>query len=80
MEYDNESQSNNSDASEGRAPKTKGSTSVTDLDPVKMYLKRIGTVSLLDREGEVAIAKRIEEGRIALYEALFSCRAGVKAL
>jgi len=51
-----------------------------NLDPVKMYLKRIGTVTLLDRAGEVDIAKRIENGRIALYDALFSCNAGVRAL
>ena len=50
------------------------------LDPVKMYLKRIGTVTLLDRAGEVAIAKKIEDGRIALYETLFSSKAGVSAL
>ena len=50
------------------------------LDPVKMYLKRIGTVTLLDRAGEVEIAKKIEDGRIALFETLFSSRAGVKAL
>ena len=31
-------------------------------DPVRMYLKEMGTVSLLSREGEVEIAKRIERG------------------
>ncbi len=31
-------------------------------DPVKLYLKRMGSVALLDREGEVVIAKEIEEG------------------
>ena len=31
-------------------------------DPVRLYLKEMGTVSLLTREGEVEIAKRIEEG------------------
>ena len=31
-------------------------------DPVRMYLKRMGSVALLTREGEVEIAKRIEEG------------------
>ena len=61
-----------------RADTTSGAG--TELDPVKMYLKRIGTVTLLDREGEVAIAREIEAGRIALYEAVFSSRAGIKAL
>ena len=39
-------------------------------DPVRMYLREMGTVPLLDREGEVEIAKRIEEGEWAIYEAL----------
>ena len=32
-------------------------------DPVRMYLKEMGTVSLLSREGEVELAKRIEKGQ-----------------
>jgi RNA polymerase primary sigma factor len=40
-------------------------------DPVRLYLKEMGTVSLLTREGEVEIAKRIEEGeREVLYTLL----------
>ncbi|MGI9339303.1 MAG: RNA polymerase sigma factor region1.1 domain-containing protein, partial [Psychrobacter sp.] len=31
-------------------------------DPVRMYMREMGTVDLLTREGEIAIAKRIEEG------------------
>jgi len=34
-------------------------------DPVRMYLREMGTVPLLTREGEVAIAKRIERGKLA---------------
>jgi RNA polymerase primary sigma factor len=41
-----------------KAAPTKG----TD-DPVRQYLREIGSVDLLSREGEVAIAKRIEAGR-----------------
>ncbi len=41
-------------------------------DPVRMYLREMGTVSLLDREGEVAIAQRIEKGEWTIYEALCS--------
>ncbi|MFN3534792.1 MAG: RNA polymerase sigma factor region1.1 domain-containing protein, partial [Desulfatiglandales bacterium] len=37
-------------------------TSSKGYDPVKMYLKEMGCISLLTREGEVEIAKRIEEG------------------
>ena len=39
-------------------------------DPVRMYLREMGTVPLLDREGEVEIAQRIEQGEWAIYEAL----------
>src|SRR5262245_61090105 len=35
-------------------------------DPVRMYLREMGSVELLSREGEIAIAKRIEAGREAL--------------
>jgi len=41
-------------------------------DPVKMYLREMGYVSLLNREGEVEIAKRIEEGERECLEAIFS--------
>ena len=39
-------------------------------DPVRMYLREMGTVPLLDREGEVEIAQRIEQGEWLIYEAL----------
>ncbi len=39
-------------------------------DPVRMYLREMGTVPLLNREGEVAIAQRIEQGEWTIYEAL----------
>ncbi len=37
-------------------------------DPVRMYLREMGTVPLLTREGEVAIAKRIERGQLLVLE------------
>src|ERR1700710_1445508 len=40
-------------------------------DPVRMYLREMGTVELLSREGEIAIAKRIEAGREAMIAGLF---------
>ena len=43
-------------------PKKKESIERTD-DPVRMYLREMGAVELLSREGEIAIAKRIEAGR-----------------
>ncbi|HEY5551898.1 MAG TPA: RNA polymerase sigma factor RpoD [Opitutaceae bacterium] len=39
-------------------------------DPVRMYLREMGTVKLLDREGEVEIAKRIEKGERKVYSSL----------
>ena len=39
-------------------------------DPVRMYLREMGTVKLLDREGEVQIARRIEIGESKIYRAL----------
>jgi RNA polymerase primary sigma factor len=48
---------------------TKEPTDRTD-DPVRMYLREMGTVELLSREGEIAIAKRIEAGREAMIAGL----------
>jgi len=39
-------------------------------DPVRMYLREMGSVDLLSREGEIAIAKRIEAGKEAMIEGL----------
>ena len=39
-------------------------------DPVRMYLREMGTIELLSREGEIEIAKRIEAGRNMVLEAL----------
>ena len=39
-------------------------------DPVRMYLREMGTVPLLTREGEVEIAKRIERGQLKVFKAL----------
>ncbi len=44
-------------------------TEKTD-DPVRMYLREMGSVDLLSREGEIAIAKRIEAGKEAMIEGL----------
>src|ERR687887_2158600 len=39
-------------------------------DPVRMYLREMGTVPLLTREGEVEIAKRIERGKLAVIKSI----------
>ena len=51
------------------ATKTSEPTDRTD-DPVRMYLREMGSVELLSREGEIAIAKRIEAGREAMIAGL----------
>jgi RNA polymerase primary sigma factor len=51
------------------ASNTPASADRTD-DPVRMYLREMGTVELLSREGEIAIAKRIEAGREAMISGL----------
>ena len=52
-----------------RETATKEPTDRTD-DPVRMYLREMGSVELLSREGEIAIAKRIEAGREAMIAGL----------
>jgi RNA polymerase primary sigma factor len=47
-------------------------------DPVKMYLREMGLISLLSREGEVEIAKRIETGENQVLNALIRCRIGLE--
>ncbi len=50
----------------------------TTGDPVKMYLREMGLVSLLSREGEIKIAKEIEEGAQESMEAVFSANISIK--
>jgi RNA polymerase primary sigma factor len=52
-----------------KAERAEPSADRTD-DPVRMYLREMGTVELLSREGEIAIAKRIEAGREAMIAGL----------
>jgi RNA polymerase primary sigma factor len=70
-------------AEEDSGPKeidlTPGEFSRTD-DPVRLYLKEMGTVSLLTREGEIEIAKRIEEGKKETSAVLFTLPMGLNAL
>jgi RNA polymerase primary sigma factor len=49
-------------------------------DPVRMYLREMGTVPLLTREGEVEIAKRIERGQMKVFKALSRSPVVIQAL
>ena len=66
---------NNEETNEGKSTavtvtaRTGGTGDQTD-DPVRMYLREMGSVDLLSREGEIAIAKRIEAGREAMIGGL----------
>ena len=67
------------DGEEGGSPARSKSTALATTtkdrydrtdDPVRMYLREMGSVELLSREGEIAIAKRIEAGRDAMIRGL----------
>lgn len=49
-------------------------------DPVRMYLRKMGSVSLLTREGEVEIAKRIEDGERRMLQAVLNSSVAVEEL
>ncbi|MBV68372.1 MAG: RNA polymerase sigma factor RpoD [Pelagibacterales bacterium] len=49
-------------------------------DPVRMYLREMGGVELLSREGEIAIAKRIEASRSAMMVGIFGCPSSLKVI
>ncbi|MBM4307181.1 MAG: RNA polymerase sigma factor RpoD [Deltaproteobacteria bacterium] len=49
-------------------------------DPVRMYLREMGSVSLLTREGEVEIAKRIESGKREVLSIVLTCPMAVKEI
>jgi len=52
----------------------------TVTDPVKMYLREMGLVTLLSREGEVEIAKKIEAGEQEVLRALLESTVGVESI
>jgi RNA polymerase primary sigma factor len=60
----------NSDPERKRALERFNSEAERTDDPVRMYLREMGSVELLSREGEIAIAKRIEAGREAMIAGL----------
>ncbi|MFO0593889.1 MAG: RNA polymerase sigma factor RpoD [Myxococcaceae bacterium] len=63
------------------APAAKaGDEGTKSNDPVRLYLRKMGAVSLLTREGEVEIAKRIEDGEREVMRALLDCKVAVNEL
>ena len=63
------------DDDEDREPEVENDGDLTGKtgDPVRMYLREMGTVSLLSREGEVVIAKEIEEGDKQVVDEVLTC-------
>lgn len=61
-----------SDREEVYLPDSKGQ------DPVRLYLRKIGSVSLLDRKGEVVISKDIERGEKEIMRLILMCPLGVR--
>src|SRR5690242_15489133 len=49
-------------------------------DPVRMYLRKMGSVSLLTREGEVEIAKRIEDGERRVLQVVLNCNVAIEEI
>ena len=62
------------------AKSTASSDFGTVTDPVKMYLREMGLVTLLSREGEVVIAKKIEAGEQEVLRALLESTTGVESI
>ncbi|PLX46353.1 MAG: RNA polymerase sigma factor RpoD [Deltaproteobacteria bacterium] len=74
---DDDSSADSDEDSSGDEEEEEESTDYESLfektnDPVRMYLREMGSVALLTREGEVEIAKRIEAGLNEVFEAAFS--------
>ena len=72
---DSDISSSTDDSDEDEKP-----TGVKSDDPVRMYLKEMGNVELLSREGEIAIAKRIESGLDKMMNSILECPASIDIL
>ncbi len=59
---------------------TKYKSDIRIDDPIRIYLKDMGKVFLLSREGEVSIAKKIENGRIRIIKNLFYIPLGLREI
>ena len=77
--YTNSSDNDISSSSDDSEEEEK-SNSVKSDDPVRMYLKEMGNVELLSREGEIAIAKRIESGLDKMMNSILECPASLDIL
>ena len=65
---------------EAEAAAAKAEASVRSADPVRLYLRKMGAVALLTREGEVEIAKKIEQGENEMFNILLSSPLGIQSM
>jgi RNA polymerase primary sigma factor len=83
---DEHAEQKNTRNSEHQAPSTPKAEEEVDgyysksNDPVRMYLRKMGSVSLLTREGEVEIAKRIEQGEHMVLAAILNSPVAVREI
>jgi RNA polymerase primary sigma factor len=88
VEEEEQEQEDDAAPAEGTAKKTEvaaaGNVDDADIgrtdDPVRMYLREMGSVELLSREGEIAIAKRIEAGREMMIGGICESPITIRAL
>ena len=67
------------DLFQAEGSETEEKTSLSRVhDPVRLYLRKIGSVSLLDRKGEVLISKNIEKGEKKIMKAILMCPLGTR--
>ncbi len=64
-------------ARRGKVPDDKAADANRSNDPVRVYLRKMGSVSLLSREGEIEIAKRIEDGELTVKQIVLTSPLGV---
>ncbi|MDP1918676.1 MAG: RNA polymerase sigma factor RpoD [Myxococcales bacterium] len=76
-EEEQEKKKEEEEEEEEEAPKIADEPGAKSNDPVRLYLRKMGSVSLLTREGEVEIAKRIEDGEKEVMRALLDCKVAV---
>ena len=72
-------QKNQVKAKEAESAIQPGTTTARTTDPVRLYLRKMGQVPLLTREGEVEIAKKIEQGQDQMIHAILSSKVGLAA-
>ena len=74
------------ESAEGEEEEARATGNVSDSDvsgtddPVRMYLREMGSVELLSREGEIAIAKRIEAGREKMIGSICESPLTIRAI